>query len=244
MGCALVAYVRDTKGSKVLASVPQTPLYTFPLPSSVRHVIVDIGLYNSIVTPREGEFVIAVDASLREIEASKLSTSCETLGSCLLISAAVGSSTHPFVNLQQSQRSGGSSHITNFDSAIWPMEMRPAVVPLISLKTLIDAVPRNIPIILCKTDTNGNDGAVLHSAGDSLRRCLLIIMEIVGPRDGTGPPDQYETAIEVTRKCGFRLDPRYSGVKQESGSYNLYFDRPPGPNQLNFTLRDMSDSVQ
>lgn len=216
---------------KVQDPLAVTQRYTFPVPTRVRHVIIDIGLYNNIIEPRRGEFTIAIDASLREIDENSLSSKCESYGSCLLLNAAIGEgNSDPFVNLHQSIRPGGSSHITNFDSSKWPMELRPAVVPLVSLKTIIDAVPQELPIILCKTDTNGNDVGVLKSAGTSLTRCLHIILEIVGPEDGTGPPDQYEKALDIALSHGFRLDPLYASAKQESGSYNLYFKRPEAQN--------------
>ena len=88
-----------------------------------------------------------------------------------------------------------------------------------------------VPIVLCKLDTNGNDVYVINSAETSLKRCSRIVMEIVGPQDGTGPPDQYERAIEITKKLGFRLDPRYLSAKRQSGSYDLYFERPEARNQ-------------
>ena len=227
---AIVLYLFGTTAPEINAALSVTPRYTFPLPRDVKHVIIDIGLYNNIIRPRAGEFVIAVDASLKEIEANKLSTMCSTTN-CILLNAAIGKGPGPFVDLHQSERPGGSSHITNFDPNVWPMELRPAVVPLISLKTIIDAVPKEIPIVLCKLDTNGNDVYVINSAETSLKRCSRIVMEIVGPQDGTGPPDQYERAIEITKKLGFRLDPRYLSAKRQSGSYDLYFERPEARNQ-------------
>lgn len=211
-------------------TVPEISTYTFPLPGDVKHVIIDIGLYNTIIRPRAGEFVIAIDASLKEIEANKLSTMCATTN-CILLNTAIGEGPNPFVDLHQSERPGGSAHITNFDPNVWPMELRPAVVPLNSLKTIIDAIPQELPIILCKLDTNGNDVDVLDSAGTSLKRCLRVVMEIVGPQDGTGPPDQYERAIAITKKHGFRLDPLYPSAKQQSGSYDLNFERPEARHQ-------------
>jgi len=203
--------------------MPTAPRYVFPLPPEVRSVIIDIGLYDSIVQPTEGEFVIAIDASLREIERFKLSTRCQGLGSCLLINAAIGKDRTPFVNLQQSQREGGSSHITNYDPTVWPMELPPAVVPVFSLQTVIDSIPPAVTIELCKTDTNGNDVYVIESARASLKRCRHLVMEIVGPRDGTGPPDQYERAIRITQSLGFHFDPKYPSDRHDSGSYNLFF---------------------
>ena len=199
------------------------PHYVFPLPNEVRGVIIDIGLYDDIVQPKEGEFVIAIDASLREIEKFKLSTMCQRLGACLLINAAIGQGGKPFVNLQQSKREGGSSHITNYDPTVWPMELSPAVVPVFTLQTVIDSIPPQLTINLCKTDTNGNDVYVIESAGASLQRCRHLVMEIVGPRDGTGPPDQYERAIQITQRLGFQFDPNYPSDRQDGGSYNLFF---------------------
>ena len=218
---ALLALVSLRKAWSLRTSA--APRYVFPLPAEVHSVIIDIGLYDSIVQPKEGEFVIAIDASLREIEKFQLSTMCQSLGSCLLINAAIGIDRNPFVNLQQSNREGGSSHITNYDPTVWPMELSPAVVPVFSLQTVIDSIPPTVNIDLCKTDTNGNDVYVIESAGATLQRCRHLVIEIVGPRDGTGPPDQYERAIRITQRLGFQFDPNYPSDRHDSGSYNLFF---------------------
>merc|ERR1719456_564057 len=124
--------------------------------------MIDIGLYDSILKPEPDEFVIAIDASLREIERFKLFSQCNEIQRCTLINAAIGKSEDKFISLHQSAREGGSSHITNFNPEVWPMEMRDVAVPVISLKDVIDAVPSDIPISLCRTDTNGNDGYVIE----------------------------------------------------------------------------------
>lgn len=209
-----------------LVSSTAGQIYQFPVPAGIRSVSIDIGLYDSIIEPLDDELVIAVDASLREVERFKLASKCYEMKRCLLINAAVGSSLVPFATLHQSKREGGSSHITNYDSTIWPMDMRPAVVPLLSLKTIIDAVPPNMPINMCKTDTNGNDVYVVESAGNTIRRCLRLTIEIVGPEDGTGPPDQYERIMDLMNSMGFKLAPGFPAEKQQRGSYDLRFIGP------------------
>jgi hypothetical protein len=200
--------------------------YKFPIPGGISKVMIDIGLYSDILPPEEGELVIAVDASAREIERNKLYTLCANLQRCLLINAAVGKSDDMFVTLHQSNRKGGSSHITSFDDKVWPMELKPAIVPIMSLKTLIDSVPSHLPIPLCKLDTNGNDGNIIKSAGSSLERCQRLTMEIVGDLDHTGPQGQYETALSVMSAHGFQLAPGKPSAKRAQFSYNIYFVRP------------------
>lgn len=203
--------------------LPTESGYALPFPPEIKSVMIDVGLYNSILEPKADEWVVAVEASVREIERFKLHSKCEKLQRCHLINAAVGESNDTFTTLHQSTREGGSSHITNFDPKVWPMDMAPAVVPVISLKSLIDAVPSSLPISLCKTDTNGNDVYVIKSAGPSLQRCQRLTMEIVGNKDGTGPKDQYETALSFTKEQGFVLAPGLASDQRDSGSYNLFF---------------------
>jgi hypothetical protein len=105
------------------------------------------------------------------------------------------------------------------------MEMRPAVVPVISLKTLIDAIPHTLQLSMCKTDTNGNDVYVIESAGRAIRRCLRVTCEVVGPHDGTGPPDQYERVVHMMHAQGFRFADGFPSEKRLNGSYDLRFIR-------------------
>jgi len=205
---------------------PQGSKYQWSFPENVNQVMIDIGLYKMILQPKADEWVIAVDASVREIERFKLHSMCYEIDRCWLINAAVGDSQDTFILLRQSKREGGSSHVNAGDSQKWPMEMKSAIVTIISLKTLIDAVPGHLPIPLCKTDTNGNDLAVIISAGESLKRCERITMEIVGNADHVGPVDQYEKAIEVASAQGFQLAPGKPSKKKGGGSYNLFFVRP------------------
>ena len=222
---SVIAYLVHTGARSQSPVRRRSTWYEFPIPKGIRQVSIDIGLYNSIMEVAVDEFVIAIDASLREVERFKLASKCYDMRRCLLINAAVGLPISPFVTLHQSEREGGSSHITNYDSSVWPMEMRPATVPLISLKTVIDSVPQHLTISKCKTDTNGNDILVIDSAGESIRRCRTVTIEIVGPEDGTGPPDQYERAMRIMTQMGFEPADGYSSAKQLQGSYDLHFSR-------------------
>jgi len=210
----------------VAAPQPAGSNQKWSFPQNINSVMIDIGLYNVILPPKADEWVVAVDASVREIERFKLHSKCDELDRCWLLSAAVGNSQDKFITLRQSKRMGGSSHINGGDSSRWPMEMRSAIVPIVSLKTLIDAIPDHLPIPLCKTDTNGNDLAVIISAGESLKRCQRLTMEIVGNADHVGPVDQWDKAIAVATAQGLQLAPGKSSKKKASGSYNLYFCRP------------------
>jgi len=214
--------------SSTLRSSPPAPAsapYQFKFPPGITKVTIDIGLYSQIIEPQADEWVVGVDASVREIERFKLHSLCESLNRCWLINAAVGSSEDPLITLRQSAREGGSSHINAGASSVWPMDMKSAIVPILSLKTLIDAIPEQYTIPLCKTDTNGNDLMVVTSAFESLRRCERVTMEIVGNHDEVGPRDQYEKAIDVMKSHGLDLAPGKPSGKQDAGSYNLYFAR-------------------
>ena len=101
-----------------------------------------------------------------------------------------------------------------------------SVVPMIPMKTILDAVPPRLRISLCKIDTNGNDVLVLRSAGDALRRCEQVRMEIVGEGQG-GPLHQHRAALALFRSLGFA---RYAKAEPLwKGQYDLTAWKQPGP---------------
>lgn len=223
---------------------PEAPkAFQVTIPNGTKKVMIDIGLYNKILQPEPDEFVIAIDASLREIERNRLFSLCSGIQRCTLINAAVGKSEDVLVNLHQSKREGGSSHITTYDANVWPMEMRDAIVPVISLEKIIESVPSDIPISLCKTDTNGNDVYVLESAGQSLKRCQRLTVEIVGNKDGTGPADQYETVQRLATAQGFQFAKNKVSTKRDHGSYNVYYVRPEIADMTDLHIWDQETDV-
>jgi len=191
--------------------------FKLSFPPGIKQVIIDIGLLNSILTPRPMEWVVGVDASVREATKFNLHGKCAALKRCTLILAAVGDGISRFVTLWESSRVGGSANIVGTDATMWPMELAPATVPLISLKNLIDAVPDHLPIKLCKSDTNGNDVFVLKSAGSSLRRCQQICIEIIGDQTGGGPKGQYQQALTIGQEHGFSETKRSRAQQSNPG---------------------------
>ena len=109
-----------------------------------------------------------------------------------------------------------------------------AVVTMIPFKTILDAVPAHLPIALCKIDTNGNDVLVLRSAGEALRRCEKVRMEIVSEGQG-GPLHQHRAALSLFRSLGFA---RYArGDEIWKGQYDLTVWKHAGPEGMPLQTR-------
>ena len=99
------------------------------------------------------------------------------------------------------------------------------MVPLLPLSSVIDAIPQHVQLSFCKVDTNGNDVLVLRSAGDSIRRCREVRVEIATGGQA-GPLNQHETAVEWLRAKGFDMHEQtrvlnvYRGENPEQLQYN------------------------
>tara|TARA_B100001989_G_C24542669_1_gene468589 strand:+ start:542 stop:1336 length:795 start_codon:yes stop_codon:yes gene_type:complete len=198
--------------------------FQFRFGKNIDSVVVDIGLYNGIIKPSLGQHVIALEASLREATKFKLQEKCELLVNCTLIMAAVGDGTDKFVQLWESFRPHGSATITSTNPKIWPADRSVSVVPLVSLKSIIEAIPVKYKISKCKIDTNGNDALVLKSASNAIQRCEEVQVEVVEGGQG-GPLHQHRAVVKILLKNGFQ-----SYIKSRpfiKGQFNLnVFKRP------------------
>ena len=174
-----------------------------------------------------GAHRIAIEASVRETVANNLPRLCELMGNCTFLLAAIGDGTDRLVQLWDSSTGGGPASITAANPAFWPHDRSPSVVPLLPLSSVIDAIPQHVQLSFCKVDTNGNDVLVLRSAGDSIRRCREVRVEIATGGQA-GPLNQHETAVEWLRAKGFDMHEQtrvlnvYRGGKKGQ-QYDLIF---------------------
>lgn len=176
----------------------------FQFPANVKRVVVDIGLANKILQPKDPDtWVIAVEASRKEMRTNKLSELCARFKNCILLHSAISNSVG-FLQFFETSRIGGSS-VDAGDPDLWPMDMGSVLSPVIPLRFIMEAIPDHIDVVFCKTDTNGNDHKVLRSAGPSIARCHKHLRAEFINNGQAGKACQEESAIEFMETNGFSV---------------------------------------
>jgi len=185
-----------------LAAIPVS--YKFEFPRNVKRVVVDIGLANKILQPKDPDtWVIAVEASRKEMMDNQLVDLCAKFQNCIMLHAAVSNSVG-FLQFFETSRIGGSS-VDAGDPDLWPMDLGSVLSPVIPLRLILDAIPDHLEIVFCKTDTNGNDHKVLRSAGKSIAKCSSHLRAEFINNGQAGKACQEESAIEFMEQNGFSI---------------------------------------
>jgi len=202
--------------------------------SKDRKVLLDIGLADSILEGAGPDtVVIAVDASQKEMLVNELVEMCHNrTDRCIFFHAALSNTQdwdpageeplqNRVVQFWQTAREGGNS-LDLPDKDLWPMDMGASLVPVLPLKVLLDAVPRQVPFEHCKTDTNGNDGRVLKSAAESIKRCPDVKVEFI-VSGAAGPSCQKEAGFAFMERQGFDGVTRL--MNDEYGYHDVLFTK-------------------
>jgi len=165
-------------------------------PDRIKYAQIDIGLFSEILpAANQNTVVLAVEASVKVIFQNELPKTCTESPNCLLLNAAVG--TGGLRKFLQTVRPGGDSLIDTSkaaDGETWPMDAGFILVPTLPMSIIINAIPENLPLVNCKIDTNGNDLEALKSAGDVIKRCHTVDVEVIG-----GPVGARQVTINNNR---------------------------------------------
>lgn len=161
------------------ASAPSlTSPIRIPFPSTIRRVWLNIGSHiDPPVSPNEDTMTIAVEPVLSI--AAKIRPHPRVFVLPCAISDRVGVA--PFYAYNDGLSS--SLNLANEDAPDlmnWKTKALPddipavSLVPVLTLRHLLDAIPRHIEIELIKTDMQGHDLAAIKSAGLAARRAKFI----------------------------------------------------------------------
>lgn len=153
-----------------------------PFPPECKRLIINIGSWKDPpVLDDTGTYTIAVEAML------KTAATIKAHPRLFVITAAISgqSGLAPFFaygdglpgSSSLSEAKDAHEGWTKVDSDVPPV----SYVPTLTLKTLLDSIPKDIQIILLKTDTQGWDDVVLRSAGGAIRRVQVIQSEVMCP---------------------------------------------------------------
>mmetsp|Transcript_39735 Transcript_39735/g.77779 ORF Transcript_39735/g.77779 Transcript_39735/m.77779 type:complete len:334 (-) Transcript_39735:316-1317(-) len=162
------------------ADAPKVPL--IELPDGIKNVIINIGTnYNPIMPPEDDltTMVIAVEPILETAARIKKHPRLS------VILAAIASGDARFQTMQVHNVGGASSSLaapTN-KNAFWVGTKKDGwpshqIVPVMSMATLLESIPKTVNIKHLKTDMQGFDFAAVSSAGRKIRRIPEVYAEV------------------------------------------------------------------
>ena len=145
----------------------------------IKSVVIEIGLHTAIMTPKENQFIIGVEASLkslcdsRNFDLAKPRTAyiAGAMGNAVGIADWYERAGWAAANSLAKQDSMVAYH--GPDKAVTSI----TITPVVTLATVITNIPESVPIALLKIDAQAHNIYIITGAGDLVQRAAVIFSE-------------------------------------------------------------------
>jgi FkbM family methyltransferase len=185
---------------------PPAPAFLLSFPPEAKKLIINVGSNDDPpISSDPSIYTIGVEPVLKTAARIKPNPKL------FVITAAIGprQGLAKFFTYANGGVASSLSEAENFNWAYTPDGYPPVLfVPVITLKTLLEAIPPEIVIVYLKIDAEGWDLDVVESAGDSISRAQTVQTEILCYKAFQGQRTNWPDVEKILTGLGFASDPQ------------------------------------